>query len=202
MTNYDAILDPVEQKVRALLKETEGWTLFSETDGIITSSKPLEGCSVNCFRGVGFVKTTPKKALDLVLSFGLKEWQALDAAQLSWEVIEQVNDHERVVYQVNKLPWPLWSRDTVTVSRWTEDADGSWIFVHTSVDHPKKPEDTQNYVRAKVVLSAYLFEAAEGGTRMHRIAQIDPAGNIPSAVVNMQAGKVAQIISHTRSILE
>jgi len=66
--------------------------------------------------------------------------------------------------------------------------NGTHYIIFVSVAHPKVPLDEANYVRAKVLISAFVCEPlGEGKTKMTRMALIDPAGNIPTPVVNMNA---------------
>ncbi len=47
---------------------------------------------------------------------------------LKFEVSQDVSDTEKVVYIVNKTPWPVTDRDAYTRSVMTADAAGSWKF--------------------------------------------------------------------------
>jgi len=124
-----------------------------------------------------------------------KDWLEYDTNYTSWEIKED-GVTSRLIHQVNKLPWPLWSRDMFMHQiKHVDDEKGIYMLLLTSkgVDNSKCPCDTANHVRAIVNVSAFVFEKTVDDptkSKFTRILNVDPSGIIPTSVVNMQASQI------------
>jgi len=186
MTDYNKVALDNLQEVKNMINDQNGWTkLYAENDTEIFE-KTIPGNSINCFKAVGMVDSTPEKLVDFLWSADESRWKTIDDTLVNWRIVEQLDSNHLIITQVNKLPWPLWSRDMVMVRAKFEE-NGTYYTCLRSVEHPKVPLDTANYVRANVLLSSFVFEPVNGKTKLTRLLLIDPAGNIPSAVVNTNA---------------
>jgi len=100
------------------LINAEGWKVEKEADGGVLSTKPVEGSSVNAVRAVGIIHG--KKAQDLqerLWGFRKEDWKKWSDDIEEWKIVQEIDDTTRVIYQLNSLPWPLWSRDVVFVQK-------------------------------------------------------------------------------------
>ena len=100
------------------LINADGWKVEKEADGGVLSTKPVEGSSVNAVRAVGIIHG--KKAQDLqerLWGFRKEDWKKWSDDIEEWKIVQEIDDTTRVIYQLNSLPWPLWSRDVVFVQK-------------------------------------------------------------------------------------
>ena len=181
----DSQIQDAIKEALAVAKETDGWKVSDESNGAKLDLKAVPGSSINAARVKGTVRASPEKLADLMFGWAEADWKKWSPDIESWGVVEQVSDDTRVVRQVNKLSWPLWNRETVFFVAKRKLEDGSYIIVVKSVDHDKAPKQDDKFVRAKILISFFLFEPIEGGhSNVTRVLHVDPAGNIPTAVIN------------------
>eukprot|EP01123_Difflugia_compressa_P013783 TRINITY_DN6619_c0_g1_i1.p1 TRINITY_DN6619_c0_g1~~TRINITY_DN6619_c0_g1_i1.p1 ORF type:complete len:142 (+),score=19.82 TRINITY_DN6619_c0_g1_i1:218-643(+) len=122
---------------------------------------------------------------------------------LSYEILQQINNNVKIVWQANSLPWPLWSRDAVMISikhidynNTNNDAHNnvSYMITSTSVGidgASLHPCDKKRYERSVVHINTFYFESLQGGKcRLTRLVNVDPVGSIPPTVVNTQARRI------------
>jgi len=198
-------MDHVEFAVKAFedakfyLNKEDGWTstFYDEEQGLYGEKTPVTWSSVEMYRGGGTVFLSPKDICDRLWSLGLDDWQKLYSDCKEWSIKETVNDHIRVVHQLNSMTWPIWGRElVVNQSRWEED--GTYYIVSRTVDDERWPYDTSNYVKCTVFLSVYIFSPVEGRDNESiatRLVQLDPNGNIPSTVVNRYAASIYDFVN-------
>ncbi len=71
--------------------------------------------------------------------------------------MQKEGENFRAVTQVNRLPWPIWSREAVALWYNFPSEENEYYFVSTSIEHPKAPENPKLYVRAKLSFGLYAF---------------------------------------------
>lgn len=191
--NYLEQAKQLLEKAKNTFTEND-WIFYSEKDGVKIESKLYPDCPISCFRASGLVNTTPEKLFEVVKNFNSDHLRVYDPDIIKWEILETIGD-TKIIAQINKLPWPLWSRKGVNAVTNLEDKDNNsyWIVGH-SVEHPKSPEDPNNYVTAKVHMSIYGIIPENGMTRVWRFFHVDPSGNIPTFVIDANAQKLGTII--------
>jgi len=161
--------------------------------GTQLSEKVMEGSSINCLRYSRLINLEPDAAAALLWGWEHKDWLVVSPDLVTWEK-DQIDADTRLVYQVNKVPWPLQSREVVVVAKKFEK-DGTHYLVYKSVESPKFPKSNK-YVRAKAVRSAFIFKKENGQTRVIRFMQIEPGGVIPSGIVNsISRGMIDKVMS-------
>ena len=177
-------------KAKILLREND-WNFISNNNNILLESKVFPDiCAVPCFR----TTTTVNKTIDYLMNSLWNETEEdrkkEDPDIIAWSCI-QSEPTFRVCTQINKMQWPLWSRETVYVQMKVIENDASW-FITFSIDHDAVPLKPTLYVRALIHLSIYKFSIENGQTRVHRMSHIDPSGNIPSSIITLYAGKLCK----------
>lgn len=165
----------------------EGWTKdFEPSDGRKGYWKKLPGSSINGFIAEGPLDVEPKVIADKLWDAREAEWKKYDNTIIEWKLVEEVDATTRVIHQANKLGgFMVWDRDiSVVMARFEEN--GIHYIVQKSVEHPLIPnhEKDKKYVRAKILVSGFIFEPLNGKTRAMRIAHADPSGSLPAVIVN------------------
>eukprot|EP01087_Luapelamoeba_hula_P001260 TRINITY_DN10_c0_g1_i1.p1 TRINITY_DN10_c0_g1~~TRINITY_DN10_c0_g1_i1.p1 ORF type:complete len:206 (-),score=36.84 TRINITY_DN10_c0_g1_i1:52-669(-) len=197
---YSAEISAQLAKARALGAETSGWDARKEVGDSKLTTKAQEGSSFNIIRATGTVRgITPKALMDKVWAFGKPEWQKWSDDIEEWRVVETVDANTRVIHQVNKLTWPLWSRDAVLAQSRVTEGDNEYLIMF-SVDHEGAPVQEKKYVRATVSTSLFAFEAAGSDTKVTRVVHLDPQGSIPSGLVNARSDAVLEIVQQLQDL--
>ena len=107
-----------------------------------------------------------------------------------------VDDVTRSIKQVNKLCWPFWDRELVYQQELVETDNRIYIVMYSV----ESPEENENVVRAKLVVSGYVFSPHTNGTHVYRLAQIDPCGNIPASLTKSYGEKTTSMIKHLEKL--
>jgi hypothetical protein len=124
-----------------------------------------------------------------------KNW---DPDCLEIRPVSKVDDTLMVNFARFAVPYPLTERCFVLAKSIKRNPDGTILIVQASINHPDFKYDP-NMVRGVVYVSGYLLTPADGKTKMVRITQLDPKGNIPTWVVNMFKGKAAKGVHQLRT---
>merc|ERR1712093_246997 len=194
MTDLSAYVTAAEkafEQAKQLLSDN-GWTPRKQGDGCTLEERELPGEPIKAFKVEGIINRPVKECGDKLWNFRQAEWQKLDSDCELFNVVEE-GDDLRLVYQLNKIPWPLWQRDVSVLWRRIEE-DGAFYFVATSIDNPKVPEYKDKYVRATLTFSLIaLVPEGDSKTKFTRVLHVNPAGNIPAAFVNASADRMLQL---------
>ena len=179
-TKADEVLERVEREFAA-----SDWTLASDDDGIDLYTKTVPESPIQAVKCTGIVNIKPQVLIDKLFTQSFEQWKKLDDALLTREVIETLDENNQLVLQTSHLPWPLWPRElAMLVTRRTRPAGGA-VLTLASVQHDKMPEKPKEFVRGNMAFSAFLaVPEGEDKSRLYRIAVLDPAGSLPTALVN------------------
>ncbi|MBK1872867.1 MULTISPECIES: START domain-containing protein [Marinobacter] len=93
------------------------------------------------------------------------------------------NFHERYVYSVNDLPWPVTDRDYV-LSVHTQGSKASGEIVMQMSAVPEMRAEVSNRVRVDLSNTRYRLIPENGKTRMIWLQHTDPKGALPGWLVN------------------
>ena len=105
------------------------------------------------------VRGTPKEVHAALMSArdGRVLW---DGANITASVLERQDHHVDIVHMVQKpvFYWPFWCqpRDCVCLRYWAREADGSYVIVLQSTEHPAAPP-RKGTVRADVMQWTFLI---------------------------------------------
>ncbi|EGD73130.1 hypothetical protein PTSG_04843 [Salpingoeca rosetta] len=105
------------------------------------------------------VRGTPKEVHAALMS--VRDGRVLwDGANISVTVLEKQDKHVDIVHMVQRpvKAWPFWCqpRDCVCLRYWAREADGSYVIVLQSTEHPAAPP-RQGTVRADVLQWTFLI---------------------------------------------
>eukprot|EP01087_Luapelamoeba_hula_P003877 TRINITY_DN1375_c1_g1_i3.p2 TRINITY_DN1375_c1_g1~~TRINITY_DN1375_c1_g1_i3.p2 ORF type:complete len:220 (+),score=46.03 TRINITY_DN1375_c1_g1_i3:183-842(+) len=204
-TDYKAVAVDLLARVKATLADNEGWHLHTDDGTTVMYDKEIEGEPIKILKAVAFIPDiTPQEIAESMWKFDFKEWHEMEPVVSSFEqlqLVEDAGEKARVCWQVNDLPWPCSSRDSVGL--WVLFKEGEkYITAATSVEHPDKPE-TSKYVRNKLIMGVYYLEPVDGGVEVTRLMHINPGGSLPKKLVSLGNNRVfSQIKNMARIAVE
>ncbi len=158
------------------------WELAAQDEDkdIQIFTRTVEGSVLKEFKGVTHIKA-PVTAFVALL-------QDSDAAT-SWmhNITEyKVMESEgvgKVIYTVNKTPWPVTNRDNYSRSVTTADATGKVTTAITGV--PDFQEANEDYIRMPALKGSWTFDPQEAGmTEVTYQMHADPGGSLPTFLIN------------------
>lgn len=116
----------------------------------------------------------------------------------------EIGDSIAITHSSFFVPYPLTQRDFVVANTVRKLPGGGFAIVQSSINSKDFRYDP-NYVRGVLSVGGYLLQPVEGkpgATRLIRISQIDPKGNIPAMIVNAFKTKAANVTRKcTRTLL-
>jgi len=183
---------------KARKDETDGWAEAKKKGGDTLYSKKYDDCPINCFKVVGVVEgVKPQQLVDMMWAWREEKWKLIDPQIDTWQIIDEIDDNNRVIHQTSKLTWPIHNRDMVMASGRIHESDGTHALVFRSVTHDKAGEK-EGVVRATVLMSGWVFSPEGDGTKVNRIVHVNPEGHIPAAVVNHFSKSILKAIACIR----
>ncbi|NOQ78445.1 MAG: hypothetical protein GQ546_03490 [Gammaproteobacteria bacterium] len=108
-------------------------------------------------------------------------------------VIEDVSFNERYHYQICDIPFPFQDRDFIFHSIMKQDLESKIVtitmssaaqYCHGNSSEQCKKVNQSKLVRVKKTIGTYKLEPKVSGTKITWIQHTDPAGNLPSWLVN------------------
>jgi len=195
---YDLFISEHIKKNYLLLKDNMGWQKSYDQNNTQGYTKIISGCPISLFKVTSTLNISPSIACHTIWSFTIKDWKKMDSNTLHFEIKLPINENAQIIWQANNLPWPLWSRDILSLTIKTSDDKGTFMILSSS-DGVKEPHpwpcDTTRFVRSHLYYNSYIFEAVaeqQNKCKLTRFVHVDPSGNIPASVVNSQAGRIYQ----------
>ncbi|KAK3246472.1 hypothetical protein CYMTET_43990 [Cymbomonas tetramitiformis] len=205
MPDYEATKADIQEKAKQVYAmPASAWTLRQEKDGAKVMVAEMPGSSFLMVRTEVFLPLPLEDIMPLYKNNDLwKEW----SPEVMFREIETLaEDNGNSVINVSyKIP-VVDNRDTCFFS--TEfpglpdnpDKSGCMYIAAQSVQHPECPK-RRGFVRANLMLSSTVFEAAEGGVNYTSFVHTDPCGKIPSGVVNQTLGSATKQLTDMRDIM-
>ena len=160
------------------------WELEKEEDDIQLKifTREIEGSSLKEFKGEMLVETNLTTLAALLLD-GQAAPQWMHQCE-KFEVIEQIDPKNAVVYFINGAPWPVSDRDAVVASSMSQDPETLIMRINVEALTGRLPED-EDYVRIPRMSGHWSFEPVEDGKVLIRYqAHAEPAGSLPSWLAN------------------
>jgi len=200
------------EKAREFVKfstDESAWTLSGDKDGVLISTRVIEGTPLKVARGV----TTIKAPIPLIL-------ERLQDAELrpKWDrlikettMLKKVDDNHAFYYFQSKDPGFFIScRDFVIEIKIVADPDKPNMVTilgsSPSKEEEKELKDEQSgFVRATATNSGYILESVEGEenvTKVYYVIQLDLAGSLPTRVVNMALSDEPHCLHNFRTVCE
>ena len=165
-------------------RETDGWTLVGNADGITTYREDVAGSAIVALKGEGVVDAPVWKVAAILLDTQrAPEW--VDSLAES-RVVRRLTTTSYVEY--NHLHLPLIIKDREFVSEVHIDVnpeDCSVALVYNPIDDPNVPASGR--VRGQIVSGVFRARSLGTGRGTDLVAEIhsDPKGAIPVWLVNV-----------------
>ena len=202
MDHQIPLADLIEQKLEFILEQipidVNTWEIknVSTNPPLLVGKKIFSNCDVPCFLGMGTVKKTkPEQLMNFIWDVYQDpiQMKKSDPDIAEYQILDTVNDHTRICHQVNNLSWPLWQRDMVYCQSKIIHENSCWLIMF-SMQSEKAPRSDDKYVRALVHISAYGFVPDDDHCTVYRFAHVDPAGYIPTSLLNSYGDKTVTMI--------
>lgn len=179
----------------------EGWKLKRDKGGVKVYMREVPGSSIKELWFTSQIEASLSSIAALLTDVeGFDEW--VYAAEHS-EIIRKISDQEIYYYTIIDFPWPFQNRDLVLYSRFWQDPKTLAIHSQTTSAHWLKPA-VEGMVRITEADLRWTFTPlGNGQVRVDYYLRSDPAGNIPSWLVNLAADQgPLQTIASMRQALK
>ena len=158
------------------------WKLEKNSKGIEVYTRKLEGKDFKEFKATTLVSCSMSSLVDLLEKVEeYPEWQANVA---SGKLLKRLNPKERFIHYTTDLPWPFDDRDIIVYCKKTVYKNGAVkYYMEARPDYMKEDED---YIRIRDGKGYWKFVPKENG-QIKVIYHFygDPAGSLPSSIVNL-----------------
>ena len=157
------------------------WQLTKEKEGIQVFTKNTPNSSLKSFRGVISIPTHLSAILTAISDTSVHS--DLFPYNKQMQVIKQISITESYQYIVTVLPWPAKSRDSIihTFLKQNKTTKTIQITLNGVPNYiPVKP----NLIRIQNLSGRWLLVPEKNGIKVVYEMHIDPAGNLPTWLVN------------------
>ncbi|KAL7719546.1 START domain-containing protein [Entamoeba marina] len=129
-------------------------------------------------------KLSPKELFDKIVKADFETVKKYDKDLLVFEVLENVggDDNIKIVRQCHSAPWPITSREFITLSNNYEE-NGVYYIIQGSINYPNYDKVDKKYVRGLKNLGMVIKPEGDGCS-VERVMEIDPKGSVPSIAVS------------------
>lgn len=165
-----------------LTSDAADWHLDFDKEGIKIFTKSQGDSDYHAFKAEATLNAPIQDIMAVMATPGsCVEW--VHGCIESWGLKEE-SFNKRYAYSVNDLPWPVQDRDYVIEISTSNDPATQTIFMDIVAVEDQLPPKSQ-YVRVTRQETHYQFSpVGENQTRMVWLQHTDPAGALPSWLVN------------------
>lgn len=162
----------------------EQWEKVKDKNGILVYIRPVEGSSLNEFKGEGIVEF-PIELVDKVLGDFQTATEWMPDCKIS-KLLEERSENHVFIYQEVKAPWPVSNRDYVIESTITKSPDKVLRTIKAST-HETAPVK-KGIVRITDMEGQWVVTKVDEN-QTHVIYQVksNPGGELPSWLANSAA---------------
>ncbi|MDP9140729.1 MAG: START domain-containing protein [Pseudomonadota bacterium] len=163
----------------------ELWKRVKSQDGIEVFSRPVAGSPFNSLRGVMRVNASLNAVVSLLRDYEARPaWDSLCAES---RVLQSISATGELVYLHDDLPWPVTDRDMVMEVKWSQDPVSRVVTMQATAVNGGVPENADR-IRLTQAVNSWVLTPLEGGiVEVSAEAHLDPAGPLPSWLINYLA---------------
>lgn len=164
--------------------EATGWELEQEDDDLQLKiyTREIPGSGLDEFKGELIVEATLTALTSLLLdSEAAPEWMHQCE---TFDIIEQVDPQNAIIYFVNGAPWPVSDRDAVISSSLSQDPETLVVKIDVNAMVGKVSE-SDDYVRIPRMNGFWSFSPLKDG-KVKVVYQVhaEPGGSLPAWLAN------------------
>jgi len=179
----------------------ENWKLQKDKDGIQVYSAEVPDSKIRAIKVVANYDASPGEIADIVMDTKTAtEWVShLKTSSL----IKRISQNELYYYAEVNLPWPASNRDFVAHLTRTENVQTGAIIIDGPAVAGLMPEK-KGIVRINNSVGKWIITPLDNNhVRVEYALHVDPAGSLPSWLVNMFSGETPmQIFENLRKELK
>src|ERR1700744_3535066 len=179
----------------------EDWKLQKDKDGIKVYSAAVPDSKIRAIKVVASYEASPEEIADLVMDINTAtEWVShLKTSSL----VKRVSQNELYYYAEVSLPWPVANRDFVAHLTRSEDMQTGTITIDGPAVAGWAPEKKGTGRLNNSIGKWIIMPLDNNQVRVEYALHVDPAGSIPSWLVNMFSGETPmQIFENLRQELK
>ncbi len=166
----------------ASLASESAWQLQKDKDGIQIHTRPVAGWTIHEVRGTTRIEAR-LSSLVAVLEDPTATPELADIVEHS-EVRNRESATRYQLYSRMKMPWPVSDRDILNQREIRQDPQTHAVTIIDTATAGQMPPD-KDYVRiVKSRQQWTLTPLADGGVQVESLLLSDPAGPIPSSIIN------------------
>ncbi len=183
----------------AVLAGETAWQPQKDKDGIQIYTRPVQGWTIHEVRGVTRIDAR-LSSIVAVIEDPVATLELTDIVEHS-EVQSRESATRYRVYSMMKMPWPVSDRDILNQRDISQDPQTRTVTITDTATSDLTPLK-KGYVRiVKSRQQWTLTPLAEGGVQVESLLLSDPAGPIPSSIVNaMSIGTPFKTLSKLREL--
>lgn len=183
------------QRLAEFMFNDKGWTVVQDSTKdhpTLLESKQFPGYPLQHVRLSVMIDLPKDELVDLVWSATHQSMLVDEPGLTTFNIIESTPDC-KIRQLIHDLTWPCWPRETVFVQeKKIENENETWLIGY-SVKHPRVPLRDAEVVRTDVSMSVYKYTAfGPNRTKLQRVANVNPNGIIPIAIINGKAKEAAK----------
>jgi hypothetical protein len=175
----------------------DDWKLQKDKDGIKIYSAEVPDSKIRAIKVVANYEATPGEIADIVMDINTAtEWVShLKSSYL----VKRLSQNELYYYAEVNLPWPAANRDFVAHLTRSENMQTRVIIIDGPAVEGLVPEK-KGIVRINNSLGKWIITPLDNNqVRVEYALHVDPAGSLPSWLVNMFSGEAPmQIFENLR----
>jgi len=179
----------------------DDWKLQKNKNGIQVYSAEVPDSKIRAIKVVATYDASPEKIADIVMDINTAtEWVS---HLKSCYLIKRVSPNELYYYAEVKLPWPAANRDFVAHLTRNENLQNKTITIDGPAVAGLFPEK-KGIVRINNSFGRWIITPIDSNqVRVEYALHVDPAGSLPSWLVNMFSGETPlQIFENLRHELK
>jgi len=179
----------------------DDWNLQKDKDGIKVYSAKVPDSKIRAIKVVANYEATPEEIANIVMDINSsQEWVS---HLKSTYLVKRVSQNELYYYAEVNLPWPASNRDFVAHLTRSENVQTGAI----TIDGPAVTgwvDEKKGIVRINNSVGKWIITPLDNNqVRVEYALHVDPAGSLPSWLVNMFSGETPmQIFENLRQELK
>ncbi len=168
--------------------ENKDWKLRKNKKGIKAYTRPVDVSPVDSFRGEIELDTDIQTLLGIFMD--IPSYASIILLCSSIDIVKQVDETSQYLYTINKVVWPVKTRDNACFSKWFYDpeTESVWLRLKTKPDYVPR---NKKYIRVEIMTGYFKFTPNPNGkTDVVFEAIVEVGGWVPDWIVNFYQAEI------------